>query len=239
MRRQRTFHSKLFLPPPSTDFTDCVQSYNSIVKDVYGFYIENVSQQMRLHYDDQELILPFSNVSFIQSSDYDHGTFEYHLHYHYSQQSKQPSISPFAAPSGLTHEQFMSNYNPSVGSWDLAYDLDLSTRIIPFMDIDARDHTNSNYYLNSYAVDFFEHGSEKLLIAENQIGTGDVHDLLHDFLLMLSVIETSLKTIISNEDKQTTNNDINFFEPLYKKISNVKKTFSDKFYKQYSYRNRI
>jgi hypothetical protein len=143
MRRQRTFYSKLFLPPPSTDFSECVQSYNSIVKDVYGFYIENASQEMRLFYDHQEHILRFSNVSFIQSSDYDHGTFEYHLHHHYSQQSKQSSISSFAAPSGLTHEQFMSNYNPSVGSWDLAYDLDLSTCIILFMDIDARDHIAS------------------------------------------------------------------------------------------------
>jgi hypothetical protein len=209
------------------------------VKDVYGFYIENVSQQMRSFYDYQEHILPFSNVSFIQPSDYDNGTFEYHLHHHYSQQSNHPCISPFAAPSGLTHEQFMSNYNSSIGSWDLAYDLDLSTRIIPFVDIDARDHTNSNYYLNSYALDFFEHGSQKSLIVENEIGAGDVHDLLYDFLLMLSVIKTSLEIIISNEDKQTTDNDLNFFEPLCKKISGVKKTFSDKFYKQYTYRNRI
>jgi hypothetical protein len=209
------------------------------VKDVYGFYIENVSQQMRSFNDHQEYILPFSNVSFIQPSDYDNGTFEYQLHHHYSQQSYNPSISPFAGLSGLNHEQFMSNYNPSVGSWDLAYDLDLSTRIVPFIDIYARDHTNSNYYLNSYALDFFQHGSEKSLIVENQLGAGDTHELLHDFLLILSVIQTSLEIIISNEDKQTTDNDLNFFKPLCNKISSVKKTFSDKFYKRFIYRNRI
>jgi hypothetical protein len=179
--------------------------------------------------NNQEYTLPFSNVSFLQSSDYDNGTFEYNLHHHYSQQTHNPSISPFAGPSGLTHQQFMTNYNPTVGSWDL----DLSPRIVPFVDIDARDHKNSSYCLNSYALDFFEHGSEAALISENQIGSGDTNSLLLDFLLMLSVIKTSLQAIIENEDKQTTNNDINFFEPLFKKLSNVKDTFADKFHKRY------
>jgi hypothetical protein len=184
--------------------------------------------------NNQEYSLPFSNVPFIQSSDYDNGTFEYNLHHHHSQQSQNPSISPFAGPSGLTHEKFMSNYNPTVGSWDLAYDLDLSPRIVPYVDIDARDHSNSSYCLNSYALDFFEHGSEASLITQNQIGSGDANSLLFDFLLMLSVIKTSLEVIIRNEDKQTTSNDIAYFKLLFKKISGVRDTFADKFYKRYT-----
>ncbi|CAF1144509.1 unnamed protein product [Rotaria sordida] len=174
-RRQEMFNSKLFLPTMLTEFSERVQTYNSIVKDVYGFYIENVIRHLGLLYHNQEQILPFSNVSFFQSSDYDNGTFEYNLHHHYSQQSQNPSISPFTAPSALTHEKFMSNYNPTVSSWDLAYDLDLSPRIVPFVDIDARDHTNSAYYLNSYAVDFFNHGSEASIIKENQINPARIH----------------------------------------------------------------
>ncbi|CAF1155475.1 unnamed protein product [Adineta steineri] len=168
-RREKMYNSKLFLPPVSHDFSTLVHSYNSVVKEIYGFYIENVIRHLRSLNEYQVEVLPFSNVSFYSSSDYDNGSFEYDLHHSRSQQSKNPSISPFAGLSGLTHEQFMLNYNPSVGSWDLAYDLDLSSRIIPFIDIDARDHTNSAYYLNSYALDFFKHGSETSLIKENDL----------------------------------------------------------------------
>jgi hypothetical protein len=238
-RREQTFNSKLFLPAMSADFSERVQSYNSIVKNVYGFYIENVIRHLRSFNENQEQVLPFSNVSFIQPSDYDNGTFEYNLHHHHSQQSQNPSISPFAGPSALTHEQFMTNYNPTVSSWDLAYDLDLSPRIVPFVDIDARDHTNAAYYLNSYAVDFFKHGSETSLITENQISSGDTNSLLLDFLLVLSSIRTSLEIIIRHEEKQETNNDLQFFQPLFKKITNVKNLFSDQFYKEFPNRNKM
>ncbi|CAF0753138.1 unnamed protein product [Rotaria sordida] len=237
-RRQQMFNSKLFLSKMLINFSERVQTYNSIVKDVYGFYIENVIRHLRSLIDNQEQILPFSNISFSQLSDYDNGTFEYTLHHHYSQQTLNPSISPFSAPSGLTHEKFMSNYNPTVGSWDLAYDVDLSTRIVPFIDIDIRDHTNSAYYLNSYAVDFFNHGSEASLILENQINPGETNNLLLDFLMMLSSIKTSLEIIIRNENEQATTNDIQFFQPLFEKISNIKEIFAEKFYKAYPYARR-
>jgi hypothetical protein len=127
----------------------------------------------------------------------------------------------------------MTNYNPSVGSWDLAYDLDLSPRIVPYVDIDARDHTNSSYYLNSYALDFFRHGSERLLMSENELDRGETYHLLSDFLVSLTSIKTSLTNIIEDEIKQTSNNDIQFFKPLDKKLSAIQHNFSNKFYKEY------
>ncbi|CAF0855267.1 unnamed protein product [Adineta steineri] len=142
-RREEMFNSRLFLPPISRDFRVRVELYNSIVKDVYGFYIENVTRRMRSFASGQEYVLPFSNISFTDQAVYDNGTFEYDLHHHRSQQTQNPSISPFAGPSGLTHEKYMSNYNSVVGSWDLAFNLDLSTRTVPFADLDCRDHTNS------------------------------------------------------------------------------------------------
>jgi len=232
------FNSKLFLSTQLTEFNQAVFKYNSIVKDIYGFYIENVIKNLRSVNKNQEQILPFSNKSFVQLSDYDNGTFEYKLHHHDSQQLLNLSISPFASPSGLTHEKFMLNYNPTIGSWDLAYDIDLSARIVPFVDINARDHTNSSYYLNSYALDFFNHGSEISLIEENQINSGDTNNLLFDYSLMLSSITTSLKVIIDNKNKQTAIDDIQFFKPLYEKISNIKDIFADKFYKAYPYTKR-
>ena len=59
---------------------------------------------MRMLNPDVECCLPVSGVSFTHSVDYDEGTFEYQLHHHYSQQKQNPSISPFAGLSGLTHE---------------------------------------------------------------------------------------------------------------------------------------
>ncbi|CAF0985074.1 unnamed protein product [Adineta steineri] len=142
-RREEMFNSRLFLPPISRDFRVRVELYNSIVKDIYGFYIENVTRRMRSFANGQEYVLPFSNISFTDQAVYDNGTFEYDLHHHRSQQTQNPSISPFAGPSGLTHEKYMSNYNSVVGSWDLAFNLDLSTRTVPFADLDCRDHINS------------------------------------------------------------------------------------------------
>ncbi|CAF3940325.1 unnamed protein product [Rotaria sp. Silwood1] len=184
-------------------------------------------------------ILPFSNISFSQKPDYDNGTFEYNLHYHESQQIKNPSISPFAGLSGLTHEQLMSNYNSIISSWDLVYDLDLSPKVVPFVDIDCRDHTNTSYHLNSYALDFFKQGSEASLINENGLSPGDTYSLLLDLHLVLSSVKTSLEVIINNEQKQTTNNDLAIFEPLYKTLSNVQNIFSRNFQRQYPSRNQM
>jgi hypothetical protein len=210
------------------------------VKDVYGGYIENVTRYLRSINDTQKEILPFSKISFTQqSSDYDDGSFEYHLHHHQSQQTQNPSISPFAGPSGLTHECFMSNYNPSIGSWDLVYDLDLSPRIVPYVDIDCRDQANTAYQLNSYALDFFKHGSEKLLIRENEISPGDTYGILLDFNLILSSITTSVEVIVKNEQKQIKTKDLAIFERLYQALSSVQNVFSSNFYRQYPSRNQL
>ncbi|CAF1524100.1 unnamed protein product, partial [Rotaria sp. Silwood1] len=238
-RRESKYNSKLFLPTISEEFRKRVDKYNSIVKDVYGCYIENVTKYLRSLNNEQEEILPFSNISFSQKPDYDNGTFEYNLHYHESQQIKNPSISPFAGLSGLTHEQLMSNYNSIISSWDLVYDLDLSPKVVPFVDIDCRDHTNTSYHLNSYALEFFKQGSEASLINENGLSPGDTYSLLLDLHLVLSSVKTSLEVIINNEQKQTTNNDLAIFEQLYKTLSNVQNIFSRNFQRQYPSRNQM
>ena len=210
-----------------------IQSYNAIVVDIYGHYIENVLKHMRSLNPDGEQILPLTRTSFIQSPEYEDGSFEYGLHHHHSAQSKNPSISPFAAPSGLTHQQFMGNFNPAMHSWDLAYNLDLSSRTVPFIDIDAHDHTKSAYYLNSYALDFFRHGSEALIMSENELDRSETYQLLLDFLFTLNSVKTSLQSIIVNEMKRTTGNDASFFRPLEKKFVEFDHDFAEKFYKHF------
>ncbi|CAF3070825.1 unnamed protein product [Rotaria sp. Silwood2] len=78
-------------------------------------------------------------------------------------------MSSCAKPFGFTHERFMSNYNLTIGSGDLSYDFDLTTLTVSYIDINARDHTNENYYLNSYALDFYRHSSKRLLMFENEL----------------------------------------------------------------------
>ncbi|CAF1437672.1 unnamed protein product [Rotaria sp. Silwood1] len=116
---------------------------------------------------------------------------------------------------------------------------DLSPKVVPFVDIDCRDHTNTSYYLNSYALDFFKQSSEASLVNENGLSPGDTYSLLRDLHLILSSVKTSLEVIINNEQKQTTNNDLVIFEPLYRTLSNVQNIFSRKFQRQYLSRNQM
>ncbi|CAF0844753.1 unnamed protein product [Didymodactylos carnosus] len=233
VRREKTFNSKLFLSPITEEFRQRITSFNDIVKDVYGYYIENVIIELRKRIKNEN-ILPFSDVSFHPSTNenFDNGSFEYNLHHHHSQQQSKTSISPFAGISGLTHQTFMTNYNGL--SWDLAYDLDLSNKIVPFVNIDSVDHTGQSYRLNSYAYDFFRHGNEESLISENQLERGDAYNVLLDFRLVLSSIKTSLEIIIDCEKVST---DLQFFKPLYEKIQRVEQIYSNNFYNQYPGRN--
>ena len=238
-RREHKLNSRLFLPPISSQFNKHLQAYNKIVKEVYSGYIDSVARLMRSSNDQQEQILPFSGDSFVQGSDYDRGTFEYHLHHHHSQQRHNPSISPFAAPSGVTHRSFMSNYNSTIGSWDLAYDLDLSPEVVPLADVECHDHTNATYHLNSYALDFFKLGSETLLIAENGLSTGDTYSLLLDLHLILSSVKTSLEIIVKNEEQTSAPNDLALFTPLSRSISKVQDAFARNFIRQYPRQQRL
>lgn len=233
MKDKILYNSKCTLRPISPEIRSRIQSYNSLVKKIYGSYIENVLKQIRSFNDGQEYILPYSNISFSQASDYDNGTFEYDLHHHHSQQSNNPSISPFAGLSGLDHEQLISSYNSTTTAWDLAYNIDLSTRIVPFVDIDAHDHTNSSYYLNSYALDFFRHGSEKLLITENDVLRSETYGLLSDFFRLLSATQVSIDTIVNHEIKEIRNKDMRFFGVIGKKITSIQEQFWIKFSKEY------
>ena len=238
-RKQFKYNSKLFLPSMSKEFRKHVYKYNNIVKDVYGCYIKTVSHYLRSMNNEQEEILPFTNISFVRNNDYDNGTFEYNLHHHHSQQKHNPSISPFAGVSGLTHEQFILNYNSIISSWDLAYNLNLSSKVIPFIDVDCRDHSNTAYHLNSYGLDFFKHGSESSLITENKISPGDTYSLLLDLHLVLSSVKTSLEVIIRNDEHDANNQDLKIFHPLYQSLSEVQNTFSNNFHRQYPSRQKI
>ncbi|CAF1558198.1 unnamed protein product [Didymodactylos carnosus] len=161
-----------------------------------------------------------------QEADYDNGTFEYKLKHHYTQQPSS-AISPFAGLSGLTDELFMQNYNST--SYDLAFNIDLSNRIVPFMDILNYNKTD----LNSYAVDFYINGSEQQLLTQNRLQPGDVFVFLEDFLLILASIKTSLEVIVKHEKSQTPSTDLNFFQSLFIILDAIHNDYKLKFSKVY------
>jgi hypothetical protein len=152
------------------------------------------------------------------------------LKHHYTQQPSS-AISPFAGLSGLTDEKFMHNYNST--SYDLAFNIDLSNKIVPFMDLD--DYNKMN--LNSYALDFYINGSQRQLIVENQLQAGDIFSFSDDFLLLLASIKTSLEAIVMYEKKQTaTETDLDFFQSIFNKFNEIHYNYKKSFNKAFPHR---
>ena len=52
---------------------------------------------------------------------------------------------------------------------------------------------------NSYALDFFKHGSSSALFIDNGLKSGEIYDLLNDFFLTIRTISTALEQIPEQE----------------------------------------
>lgn len=96
------------------------------------------------------------------------------------------------------------------------------------IDIDAIDSNGSSYYLNSYLVDFFRHGSETKLINEYDIERDEVYQLLREFQLILYSIDQSLRKLSAENS-----NENEFFRPISKKFTHLEQTFSRRFHSEY------
>jgi hypothetical protein len=68
-------------------------------------------------------------------------------------------------------------------------------KVIPVVELDR--------VYNGYAWDFYNHGVSVAIQRDNRLKAGDDFRLLHDFLLMLKAIRTSLLELqpINGEDK--------------------------------------
>ena len=97
----------------------------------------------------------------------------------------------------------MSNYHSTTCSWDLFCDLDLSDRVVPYLDLDCRDHTNVPYRVNSYALDFYRIGSDRLLEEENELQSGNIYNHLLDFSTD-SIIDQNIVGNYHSERNETT-----------------------------------
>lgn len=171
----------------------------------------------------REVHLPLTNVLFDQVSDYDNGTFEYQLHHHHSQQKNNPSISPFAGPSALTHQRFVDNFQGPMTALDLTYSLDLSSEIIPIFNLERRDHAGRTYLMNNYLLNFLQTGKEKRVIVDNDIDRSNTYRYLSRPLDGMLSMSESLKSIshVSPDEFRSISNRIGDISTNFNKIFDV------------------
>ncbi|CAF0876905.1 unnamed protein product [Adineta steineri] len=224
-RRDEKYNSMLLLPGKdriSPAFRQGLNAYNNLVLFVYEQYFINVINQLRKQFPHVEQCLPLSNINFKTSDIYDPGTFEYQLHYHYTWQEKT-FLTPFSGVSGISNDDYLNKYNSL--SYDLAYDLDISSQIIPYFEID------NIYRCNSYAYDFYNHGSKTDIINENLIPLGDIYTVLNDFRLVLKRFEKALRIIDKKIDQSNDLETYKFFKLLHTEIKQVTKKYVKNFEK--------
>ncbi|XP_020629139.1 probable ATP-dependent RNA helicase DDX60 isoform X1 [Orbicella faveolata] len=67
--------------------------------------------------------------------------------------------------------------------------------VVPILPLKKYNSTGRVQHLNAYALDFFKHGSQKVIEKENGIKAGEVFSLLKDFYLTIKSISCSLEEL--------------------------------------------
>jgi len=72
--------------------------------------------------------------------------------------------------------------------------------VVPILPLKKANSVGHVLLLNAYALDFFKHGSQKVIERENGIKAGEVFFLLKDFYLTIKSISCSLEEIGPEDD---------------------------------------
>lgn len=72
--------------------------------------------------------------------------------------------------------------------------------VVPILLLNEANSVGRVLHLNAYALDFFKHGSEKVIEKENGIKAGEVFSLLKDFYLTIKSISCSLEELGPEDD---------------------------------------
>jgi hypothetical protein len=91
-----------------------------------------------------------------------------------------------------------------------------NVKVIPIVELDT--------VYNGYAWDFYNHGVSVAIRRDNGLKAGDDYCLLHDFLLMLTAIRTSLEEL----------QPINVEDEVLRTFTLVEYNFRGKFRKAYA-----
>ncbi|CAF3926964.1 unnamed protein product [Rotaria sp. Silwood1] len=105
-RKDEKYNSLVLLPEKtnmSPHLRQRLDDYDELVRFVYEQYFVSVINELRKQFPHADQSLPLSKVDFKTFDIYDHGTFEYQLHHHYTFQN-ETFLSPFAGVSGVDND---------------------------------------------------------------------------------------------------------------------------------------
>ncbi|PFX17719.1 putative ATP-dependent RNA helicase DDX60 [Stylophora pistillata] len=202
--------SKVILEPLPEDFAEALSDYNRQVTNIFSQYLATVAKDLEKE-SGEDIKLPLSGIEFpgkvsIAEEDLD----KYHaLKILANTSIPYSACSSFAALSGNTDEQLHSSKSASAETQEseddeeepiehllkiVRQDVYTDVNVVPTLSV------SGSRRLNAYALDFFKHGSSKVIERDNGIKSGEVFTALKDFYLTIKSISTSLEEMGPEND---------------------------------------
>ncbi|XP_070552614.1 probable ATP-dependent RNA helicase DDX60 isoform X2 [Ptychodera flava] len=191
--------SMVVLEKLPVEFENILMEHNQKAEKTFRLYIENVTNEM--YHRALQAKLPLSNLDFPSTNHADE-TNDACLPRIVSDlkqtRNEVKAVSIFSALSGL--------HDPLLNASDVAYVQRLPQEIymeighVPILPHRPVDRRNRTMDLNAYALDFFKHGSSKIIMKENGLESGEVFDSLKDFLLTIKAISVALCELGPEDD---------------------------------------
>ncbi|XP_068134929.1 probable ATP-dependent RNA helicase DDX60 isoform X2 [Hyperolius riggenbachi] len=186
----KTFlQSKVVLDKLPVKFAAAVKEYNRKVAAIFGHCILTASKLADM---EKEYQLPLTHISFSGEECTDSSLVAHLM----PSSVGRSGISPFACLSGNTDHSLMRMKNVNSIMLQTAH---IPYRYIPLLQLKNTDACGREKRLNSYALDFFKHGSLEAIVNDNGFNSGDAFYKLKDFSLSISAISVSMREMC--EDK--------------------------------------
>ncbi|XP_073462223.1 probable ATP-dependent RNA helicase DDX60 isoform X1 [Aquarana catesbeiana] len=183
------FQSKVFLEKLPDDFAAVVEEHNRKVALIFGQCILTAS---KLADTEKEYQLPLSEINLSGKECMNSGL----VHHLMSRSEGKSGISPFACLSGNTDHDLMTMKN--INSMMLST-IQIPEKYFPIFYLEKTDACGRALILNSYALDFYKHGSIKAIVSDNGFIEGDAFYKLRDFSLSIAAISISLREMCEDE----------------------------------------
>ncbi|XP_075053960.1 putative ATP-dependent RNA helicase DDX60 [Mixophyes fleayi] len=184
------FQSKVFLDKLPDDFAAAVEEYNSKVATVFGRFLLTASKLADI---EKEYQLPLSNINFSGKECTDSGLVDHLM----SCSNGRSAISPFACLSGNTDHNLMSVTNVSNVMLQTAH---IPDKHIPLLHLEKTDACGRQMSLNSYALQFFKHGSIPAILTVNGLYRRNAYYKLSKFRRSIESISISMKEMCEDEN---------------------------------------
>ncbi|XP_068134922.1 probable ATP-dependent RNA helicase DDX60 isoform X2 [Hyperolius riggenbachi] len=182
--------SKVLLDNLPDEFAAAVEEYNRKVAAIFGHCILTASKLADM---EKEYQLPLTHISFSSEECTDSGLVDHLM----PSPEGRSGISPFACLSGNTDHDLMRMTNVNSIMLQSAY---IPDKYIPLLHPERTDVCGRKMFLNSYALDFFKHGSLLAIVNDNGFNSGDAYYKLNDFYLSIASISVSMREMCEEEN---------------------------------------